>query len=33
MAAALDGVGISVLPTWVVAERLRAGALRRVLPG
>jgi DNA-binding transcriptional LysR family regulator len=32
-AAALDGVGISVLPTWVAAEPLRTGALQRVLPG
>ncbi|WGS17510.1 MULTISPECIES: LysR family transcriptional regulator [unclassified Bradyrhizobium] len=31
-AAALDGVGISVLPTWAAAEPLRTGALRRVLP-
>jgi len=30
-AAALDGIGIAVLPTWAVAEPLRAGALRRVL--
>jgi DNA-binding transcriptional LysR family regulator len=29
--AALDGVGIAVLPIWAVAEQLRAGALRRVL--
>lgn len=29
-AAALDGLGIAVLPTWAVAEALRAGALRRV---
>jgi hypothetical protein len=33
MAVALDGIGISVLPTWAVAERLRDGALRRVLTG
>jgi len=33
MSAAIDGVGISVLPTWAVAERLRAGVLRRVPPG
>jgi DNA-binding transcriptional LysR family regulator len=30
-AAALDGIGIALLPTWAVAELLRAGALRRVL--
>ena len=30
-AAALDGVGITMLPTWAVAEPLRTGALRRVL--
>lgn len=30
-AAALDRIGIAVLPTWAVAEPLRAGALRRVL--
>jgi DNA-binding transcriptional LysR family regulator len=30
-AAALDGVGIAVLPTWAVAELLRTRALRRVL--
>jgi DNA-binding transcriptional LysR family regulator len=30
-AAALDGIGIAVLPTWAVTEPLRAGALRRVL--
>jgi DNA-binding transcriptional LysR family regulator len=30
-AAALDGIGITVLPTWAVGEPLRAGALRRVL--
>jgi DNA-binding transcriptional LysR family regulator len=30
-AAALDGIGIALLPTWAVAEPLRAGALRRVL--
>ena len=29
--AALDGIGIAVLPTWAVAEPLRSGALRRVL--
>lgn len=32
-AAALDGVGIAVLPTWAVAESLRAGKLKRVLDG
>jgi DNA-binding transcriptional LysR family regulator len=30
-AAALDGIGIAVLPTWAVAESLRTGALRQVL--
>src|SRR5438094_7183195 len=30
-AAALDGIGIGLLPTWAVAQPLRAGALRRVL--
>lgn len=30
-AAALDGIGIAVLPTWAVSEPLRAGALRPVL--
>lgn len=30
-AAALDGVGIAILPSWAVAEPLRAGLLRRVL--
>jgi DNA-binding transcriptional LysR family regulator len=30
-AAALDGIGIALLPAWAVAEPLRAGALRRVL--
>lgn len=30
-AAALDGIGIAVLPTWAVGEPLRTGALRRVL--
>ena len=30
-AAALDGIGIAVLPTWAVAELLHTGALRRVL--
>jgi DNA-binding transcriptional LysR family regulator len=31
-AAALDGVGIALLPTWAVGEPLRRGPLRRVLP-
>jgi len=30
-AAALDGIGIALLPTWAVAEPLRKRALRRVL--
>jgi DNA-binding transcriptional LysR family regulator len=30
-AAALDGVGIAMLPTWAVAELLQTRALRRVL--
>ncbi len=30
-AAALDGSGIALLPTWAIAEPLRSGALRRVL--
>lgn len=30
-AAALDGVGIAVLPSWAISEPLRGGALRRVL--
>jgi DNA-binding transcriptional LysR family regulator len=29
--AALDGIGVAVLPTWAVAEPLRTGALQRVL--
>jgi len=32
-AAALDSVGIAVLPSWAVSEALRSGALRRVLEG
>jgi DNA-binding transcriptional LysR family regulator len=32
-AAALDGLGVAVLPTWAVAGPLRSGALRRVLDG
>jgi DNA-binding transcriptional LysR family regulator len=32
-AAALDSVGISVLPSWAVSEPLRTGKLRRVLEG
>jgi DNA-binding transcriptional LysR family regulator len=32
-AAALDGLGIVMLPTWAAAESLRAGALKRVLAG
>jgi DNA-binding transcriptional LysR family regulator len=30
-AAALDGIGVALLPTWAAAESLRRGALRRVL--
>lgn len=30
-AAALDGLGIVLLPTWAVSDQLRAGPLRRVL--
>jgi DNA-binding transcriptional LysR family regulator len=30
-AAALDGIGVALLPTWAVAESLRTRALRRVL--
>ena len=30
-AAALDGIGIALLPTWAATEPLRTGALRRVL--
>lgn len=30
-AAALDGIGIAMLPSWAAAEPLRTGALRRVL--
>jgi len=29
--AALDGVGIALLPSWAVSDSLRTGALRRVL--
>jgi DNA-binding transcriptional LysR family regulator len=32
-AAAIDGLGIVVLPTWAAAEPLRSGGLKRVLPG
>jgi DNA-binding transcriptional LysR family regulator len=31
-AAALDGIGIADLPIWAVADELRSGRLRRVLP-
>jgi DNA-binding transcriptional LysR family regulator len=31
-AAATDGVGIAILPTWAIADELRGGALVRVLP-
>jgi DNA-binding transcriptional LysR family regulator len=30
-AAALDGVGVAVLPSWAISEPLRTGALRRIL--
>ena len=30
-AAALDGIGIALLPSWAAAEPLRTGALRRLL--
>ena len=30
-AAAIDGVGVAILPTWAAAEPLRSGLLRRVL--
>jgi DNA-binding transcriptional LysR family regulator len=30
-AAALDGIGITALPTWAVTEHLRSGILQRVL--
>jgi DNA-binding transcriptional LysR family regulator len=33
LAAARDGVGVALLPSWAAAESLRAGALRRVLSG
>lgn len=32
-AAALDGLGIALLPTWTVGGDVRAGRLRRLLPG
>jgi DNA-binding transcriptional LysR family regulator len=32
-AAALDGMGVVVLPSWAVYEQLRTGVLRRVLDG
>lgn len=31
--AALDGLGLALLPAWAAAEPLRGGALRRVLAG
>lgn len=32
-AAALSGLGIALLPSWVVGDDLRSGALTRILPG
>lgn len=32
-AAALDGLGIALLPTWTVGRHVRAGELVRLLPG
>ncbi|WDD96185.1 LysR family transcriptional regulator [Burkholderia sp. FERM BP-3421] len=32
LAAALDGLGIAHLPTWLAGDALRAGTLQRVLP-
>lgn len=31
--AAIDGIGIALLPSWAVAEELRSGVLQRVLEG
>jgi DNA-binding transcriptional LysR family regulator len=31
--AVLSGLGIALLPSWVVGDDLRSGALRRILPG
>jgi DNA-binding transcriptional LysR family regulator len=31
--AALSGLGIALLPSWAVGDDLRAGALKRILPG
>ena len=30
--AALEGIGIALLPTWLVADDLRVGRIRRILP-
>jgi DNA-binding transcriptional LysR family regulator len=30
---ALGGYGITILPVWAIAEELRSGSLRVVLPG
>jgi DNA-binding transcriptional LysR family regulator len=30
--AALEGIGIALLPTWLVADDLRVGAVKRILP-
>jgi DNA-binding transcriptional LysR family regulator len=32
-AAALDGIGVALLPSWAVSDDLRSGALTRLLPG
>jgi DNA-binding transcriptional LysR family regulator len=31
--SALGGAGVAMLPTWIVADDLRSGALKIVLPG
>jgi len=30
--AALDGIGIALLPSWLVGDDIRAGRLRPILP-